>query len=212
MARYLVNFGDSWAHGVGTREYPVRDLDIQYAHQLSHLTRRHLIDLSEPSTSVAHLVLQFRRFVQEHYQPGTDYLAVFFIPAQERQMVFDSQGLAQDVQPWNPQYQTYYQTMYTDQLGSFALNTALMTLQALSRYYGIDDRYLLGWQYPALWPEVDRIRFYQQARITAMELLGETDINECRNNGNGNFIPGDGHPSAAGHTQIAQALHQWIPG
>jgi hypothetical protein len=208
MARYLVNFGDSWAQGEGGtgRE------QSNYAHQLGQLTNRQLIDLSMSSTSVSHLVVQFQQFIQQHYRPGSDYLAVFFITAQERQLVFDSQGCPQEVHPRNSAYHKYYQTMYTDQLGSFTLNTVLMTVQALSTHYGIDDRYLLGWQQPTLWPEVDRTRFYRQAHITAMELLGNTDIIECGQNSNVNFIPGDGHPSVTGHTQIAQALHQWIQG
>ena len=206
MSRYLVNFGDSWARGEGGTERE----KYNYSRQLSLLTNRQLIDLSMPSASISHLVLQFQRFIQEHYQTGNDYLAVFFITAQERQLVFDSQGRPQEVHPRNTVYQKYYQTMYTDQLGSFTLNTILMTLQALSKYYGIDDRYLLGWQLPILWTEVDLTRFYSQAQITAMELLGNTDIIECGQNGNLNFIPGDGHPSIAGHTHIAQTVYQWI--
>jgi hypothetical protein len=208
MSCYLVNFGDSWAHG----SPGIQQQQSTYAQQLSQLTNRQLIDLSKPSTSVSHLVVQFQQFIQQHYQPGSDYLAVFFITAQERQLGFDSDGSPQEVHPRNPAHHKYYQTMYTDQLGSFTLNTALMTVQALSTHYGIDDRYLLGWQQPTLWPEVDRTCFYRQAHITAMELLGNTDIIECGQNSNANFIPGDGHPSVTGHTQIAQALHQWIQG
>ena len=206
MSCYLVNFGDSWARGEGGTERE----KYNYAQQLSLLTNRQLIDLSMPSASISHLVLQFQRFIQEHYQTGNDYLAVFFITAQERQLVFDLQGRPQEVHPGNTVYQKYYQTMYTDQLGSFTLNTILMTLQALSKYYGIDDRYLLGWQRPILWTEVDLTCFYRRAQITAMELLGNTNIIECGQNGNLNFIPGDGHPSVAGHTHIAQTVYQWI--
>jgi hypothetical protein len=212
MGQYLVNFGDSWAYGAGTKEYPVRSVEQHYAQQLSDRTGRQLIDFSEPGTSTSHLILQFQQFIQQYYQAGNDYLAIFFITAQERQLAFDLQGCPKEVHPQNPVYQTYYQTMYTDQLGSFMLNTTLTTLQALSRYYGIDDRYLLGWQHPDLWPEVDRDRFYSRAQSTALELLGNNNIFDCgrNDNHNPNFIPDNGHPSAIGHTRIAWALHHWI--
>jgi hypothetical protein len=212
MSRYLVNFGDSWAYGVGTKEYPVRDIDLHYAQQLRQLTNRHLIDLSNPSTSISHLILQFQQFIQKYYQVGNDYLAVFFITAQERQLAFDDQGVPRELHPSHKWSKSYYRDIYTDTLGEFNLNTVLLILQSMSRHYQIDDRYLLGWQQPTLWPEVDRTRFYRQAHITAMELLGNTDIIECGQNSNVNFIPGDGHPSVAGHTQIAQALCHWIQG
>jgi hypothetical protein len=112
--------------------------------------------------------------------------------------------------PNHPESRTYYQDIYTDQLGEFVTNNTIVTLQSLSAHYNIDDRYLLGWQPISLWPEVDRDLFFDQAQTTAMGLLGGNNILECAENDNPNFIPGDGHPSVLGHTQIAQALHQWI--
>jgi hypothetical protein len=206
MSRYLVNFGDSWAHGCGTR---VRPFNLQYSAQLSSTTNRSLLDLSQPSTSAGHMVLQFRRFIQEYYQPGHDYLALFFITAQERQLTFDHNGAVQEIHPNGPSWKQYYQTVYTDQLGEFLLNTIILTLQTMARYYQIDDRYLLGWQQPTLWPEIDCNKFYNQAQTTVMSLLGSTNIVDCRNN-EPNFILHDGHPSVAGHTVIAQTLYPWI--
>jgi hypothetical protein len=156
------------------------------------------------------MILQFRQFIQDLYQPDHDYLAVFFITAKERQLAFDSQDRPQEVHPQDPLYKQYYKTMYTDQLGEFVTNTTIVTLQSLSAHYNIDDRYLLGWQPISLWPEVDQDRFYDQAQTTVMGLLGGNNILECAENDNPNFIPQDGHPSVLGHTQIAQALHQWI--
>lgn len=206
MTRYLLNFGDSWAHGEGGSERQ----NSNYVHQLSLATNRTVIDLSQPSTSAAYMVLQFRRFVQDLYQPEHDYLAVFFITAQERQLAFDSAGQPQEIHPQDSAYQQYYQSVYTDHLGEFVVNSVILTLQSLSAHYNIDDRYLLGWQHLDLWPEIDRNRFYNQAQTTAMNLLGNTIIEDCGHNGNVNFIPGDGHPSVAGHTEIARSLAAWI--
>jgi hypothetical protein len=212
MSRYLVNFGDSWAYGSETKEYPVRSVEQHYAQQLSDRTGRQLIDLSRPGTSISHLILQFQQFIQQYYQAGNDYLAVFFITAQERQLVFDSQGIPQELHPSHEWSKSYYRDIYTDQLGGFNLNTVLLALQRMSAHYQIDDRYLLGWQHPDLWPEVDRDRFYNRAQSTALELLGNNNIFDCgrNDNHNPNFIPDNGHPSAIGHTRIAWALHHWI--
>ena len=208
MARYLLNFGDSWAHGEGGGKFQKSN----YANQLSLATGRQLIDLSRPGTSAAHMILQFQQFVQESYCPESDYLALFFVTAQERQLTFDDSGQAKEIHPGLTDFNQYYTSMYTDKLGLFNINTVIITLQSLSRYYGIDDRYLLGWQKIKLWPEISRSCFYQSGQTTMMELLGTFDIYECGQDGNTNFIPGDGHPSVAGHTQIAQALYPWIQG
>ena len=207
MAGYLVNFGDSWAHGDG---HLVRNHDLQYSQLLAGALGRELIDLSVPSTSISHLVLQFRQFVQDHYEPGRDYLALFFVTAQQRQLAFSDTGRALEINPNHAKYQTYYETVYTEQLGTFTSNTALMTLGALCRYYGITDRYILGWQPLTLWPEHDRSRFYGFGQTTAMHLLGEDNIVQCANTRNPNFIQGDGHPSVKGHALLAALLRQWL--
>lgn len=206
MGRYLINFGDSWAHG----EASVRDFDLYYAAQLSALTARKLIDLSQPSTSVSHMILQFQRFIQEYYQPGNDYLAIFFITAQERQLAFDTNGIPQEIHPSKLQYCSYYKSVYTDHLGKFILNTSILSLQAMSKHYQIDDRYLLGWQQPTLWPEINVDRFYRNAETNAITLLGAHQIENLGRDNNPNFIENNGHPSAKGHTKIAQALNQWL--
>jgi len=206
MSRYLLNFGDSWANGPGGPhvENPC------YAAQLSRMTDRQFVDFSQPSTSVSHIILQFRQFVQDFYQPDHDYLAVFFVTAKERQLAFDDTGSPRELHPNHPESRSYYRDIYTDQLGEFVTNNVIVTLQSLAIHYNIDDRYLLGWQPISLWPEVDIDRFYDQAQTTAMSLLGCDNILECAENDNPNFIPGDGHPSVLGHTQISKALCHWI--
>jgi hypothetical protein len=213
MSRYLVNFGDSWANGPGWTDGPGGAPHIEnpcYAAQLSRATDRQFVDLSQPSTSAARMVVQFQQFIKEYYQPKQDYVAIFFITAQERQLAFDPAGSARELHPETPGCCNYYKDIYTDHLGEFELNTIILTLQAMSRYYNIDDRYLLGWQQPRLWPEIDISRFYRQGQINAMQLLGGDKITDCAYSGNINFIPNDGHPSVSGHTKIAQALNQWI--
>ena len=206
MSRYLVNFGDSWANGPGGPHIN----NPCYAAQLSRMTNRQFVDMSKPSTSAAHMVIQFQQFIKEYYQPEQDYVAIFFITAQERKLAFDPAGRAKELHPESPDSWAYYKHVYTDHLGEFELNTIILTLQAMSRHYNIDDRYLLGWQQPKLWSEVDLDRFYCQGQTNAMCLLGGDKITNCASSGNINFIPGDGHPSLLGHTQIAQALNHWI--
>lgn len=206
MSRYLLNFGDSWANGPGGPQVE----NPCYAAQLSRMTDRQFVDFSKPSTSASHMVLQFRQFVQDFYQPDHDYLAVFFVTAKERQLAFDDTGCPRELHPNHPECRSYYQDIYTDQLGEFVTNTTIVTLQSLAIHYNIDDLYLLGWQQVSLWPEVDIDRFYDQAQTTAMSLLGCDNILECAENDNPNFIPGDGHPSVLGHTQISKALCHWI--
>ena len=137
-------------------------------------------------------------------------MAIFFITAQERQLAFDTNGIPQEIHPSKLQYRSYYKSVYTDHLGKFILNTNILTLQAMSKHYQIDDRYLLGWQQPTLWPEINVDRFYRNAETNAITLLGAHQIENLGRDNNPNFIENNGHPSAKGHTKIAQALNQWL--
>jgi hypothetical protein len=212
ISRYLVNFGDSWASGAETKEHPVHSIGKKYAQQLSHLTNRMLIDVSQPSTSVHHMIHQFHQFIQNDHCADAEYIALFFVTAQERQMAFDDQCNPIEIQPQNNTYKNYYQQVYTHQLGEFNLNTTLLSLQSMCRHHGIDDRYILGWQYPNLWPEIDLTKFYKQGKVNCMNMLGSDDKDILSSEGNINFIHNDGHPSIHGHTKIAKELYHWIQG
>ena len=219
MTHYLLNFGDSWAAGQAIDGlYPQEKI---YAGILANKLNSELIDFSQGSSSVHHMLFQLRKFLENDYQKDHTYSAIFFITALERQIALDERGKAIEMHPQNDRDKMYYRLTYTHQLGEWHLNNTLYVLQNLCNKYHIRDTYLLGWQHPTLVPEIDKSRFYKNAKENAMGILGAngksgelvpgtignlTQISYT----NDNFISGDGHPSELGHEKIAEELYNWI--
>jgi len=219
LTHYLLNFGDSWAAGQAIGGlYPTEKI---YAGILANKLNSELIDLSQCSSSIHHMLFELRKFLKTDYQEDHTYSAIFFITAMERQIAINGRGHAIEMHAQNDRDKMYYQLTYTHQLGEWHLNNTLYVLQNLCTKYHIRDTYLLGWQKPTLLPEIDKSRFYKNAEENTMEILsangksGElfpgtignlTEISYT----NDNFIPGDGHPSELGHKRIAEALYHWI--
>lgn len=198
---YLLSFGDSWACCVEGKSY---------ASHLASTSGYHLLDYGVPSTSVAHMILQFQKFVKTEYQSHNTYKAIFFITAQERQLTFDDNNNPIEIHPSNDNFKHYYQNIYVDRLGEFNLNLNILALQYLCNHYQINDFYLLGWQYPQLWPEINHEKFYKKATLNCMSMLDGIDKYRLGVENNENFIANDGHPSVIGHKKIADALYPWI--
>ena len=202
-----MNFGDSWAHGTCRVGQNPNRYSVQIASQLGF----ELLDFSVPGTSCANMILQLKKFINTKYQASQSYQALFFVTAQERQLFFQENGQAKDL--WPGHDRIYYQDYYNDHLGEFVLNTNLMTLQSLCKHYNIDDRYMLGWQLPLLWPEIDITKFYNNGRTNVLSLFtGDTStkLTECSPEQLKYFNPNDLHPGDLGHTRIAQVLVDWI--
>ena len=197
---YLLNFGDSWAHGMDA------GVGHRYADLMSTRLNMSLLDYSIPSTSASRMVVELQNFLQTGYDPQMSYTALFFITAQERQLLFKDNGDPCDLQINNEE--DYYKKYYTNRLGNFTLNTAIITLQTMCKKYGIRDYYMLGWQYPILWPAVDTNKFYDNGKTNALDIILKTgtkskihllDIDHA------GLV--NGHPSIAGHSTIT---NMWL--
>ena len=201
---YLLNFGDSWAHGADA------GYEKRYATLMAQKLNMTLIDYSIPSTSAPRMVVELQQFLQNSYNPNNFYTALFFITAQERQLLFTENGTPRDLTINNDA--EYYKKFYTSRLGNYTLNTTIITLQVLCQKYNIKDYYLLGWLKPTLWAEVDIGRFYNNGRTNALNVI-------LQDSSNINFYgvdltdhPGfiNGHPSIIGHQRISDEWLAWI--
>ena len=200
QTQYLLNFGDSWAHGADA------GFLNRYANQMAEKLNRPVLDYSQPSTSAPRLILQLQTFLQTEYNPQVHYIALFFITAQERQLLFRNNGEPRDLHVQGDS--DYYGKYYTTRLGNFTLNTTIITLQAMWRKYNIQDHYMLGWQYPILWPEVDTGKFYNSGQTNALDLILGTDTKSKLHEVDA-LHPGfiNGHPSIDGHQIIT---NKWL--
>ena len=202
---YLLNFGDSWAHGGDVEK------EQRYSHLLSCSLRLTLKDYSVSSSSAGNMILQIQNFLKTDYNPNHNYTALFFITAQERQLMFDNNGNPVD---YHPSHQgEYYQKHYNHRLGNHNLNTTMITLQAMCRRYKIKDYYLLGWQLPMLWHEVDVTKFYDYGRSNAINMMAGPDANliDMMTESHPGLISStNGHPSKDGHRKIYEEWLKWI--
>jgi len=202
--RYLLNFGDSWAHGADA------GLGNRYCDIIAERWNYTLMDYSIASTSATRMILQLQDFLTTVYTPGQHYVALFFVTAQERQLLFTEAGQPREM---HVQHDVeYYTKFYSSRLGALTLNTSIITLQAMCRHYNIRDHYMLGWQYPVLWSTVDHSKFYSAGHSNAVNIIMGTDLKcnfyEIDLAGHPGFV--NRHPSADGHRSIAWAWGQAI--
>lgn len=209
MINYIVNFGDSWAHAVSAKS------EVTKTDGYSYLMAKDLgvqwLDYSITSSSSGRLVLQLQDFLKSKYDPSNDYIALFFVTAQERQLMFDENENPIEVHPQT--HAEYYKKYYTDKLGNHNLNTTLIALQSMCNMYNIDDHYLLGWQLPTLWPEVNTNKFYDYGRSCAINMFagpGANLINMMTASDPHLISNVDGHPNKKGHQVIKNEWLRWI--
>jgi hypothetical protein len=202
QTQYLLNFGDSWAHGADA------GFLNRYANQMAEKLNRSVLDYSLPSTSAPRMILELQNFLQTEYNPQVHYIALFFITAQERQLIFKNNGEPRELHVSDGSNDDYYRKYYATRLGNFTLNTSIITLQSMCRKYNIQDHYMLGWQYPILWPEVDTSKFYNSGQTNALDIILGTDTKSKLHEINA-LHPGfiNGHPSIDGHQIIA---NKWL--
>jgi len=206
MTRFVINFGDSWAHGY--------DVYNRYAKYVADELDCDLLDYSRPSTTIHDMILQLQTFLSVDYQPDNQYVALFFVTAVERIMLFDHNQQPYAMSPLQIGNEDFYRTYYNDRLGEFLANTSLITIQNMCQSRtNIQDIYMLGWQIPTLWPEVDRSKFVNQARSSVAEMFGGTgdhplwDLVHVKSK---YVLKNDGHPSVAGHRFIADVILQHL--
>ena len=202
--QYLLNFGDSWAHGYDAGH------ENSYANIMSKTLDLRLLDFSIPSTCVSRMIVELQNFLQNNYDPNNSYTALFFITAQERQLLFRDNGNPREMQL--NEDGSYYEEYYTNRLGNFSLNTAVITLQTMCAKYNISDHYILGWQYPTLWSAVNMAKFYNHGNTNALNIimndLTKLNFYELDLVDHPGFI--ERHPSVQGHQLIANSWTSWI--
>lgn len=222
MKKLLLSFGDSWAYGA---ELPDSSREQEnYTGQLSRMIGADRIrNFSEPGSSISHLQIQVRHAIDSCFDDfsSCQTTAVFFLTGQQRFLIFDSQGEFAGLAPTGSivrpgqrhlrdHFDTinsfYYKNIQSDRADTISLNTNLLALQSICKYYNIVDYYISGWETLDLWPEVNRSRIYAQGQSHCAELLQlDHDMQHDQN-----MVQDGLHPSAQGHALIAHVLVDMI--
>jgi hypothetical protein len=223
MTTNLIGFGDSWAVGAGLAN-PAQQ---NYLALMSQDLGVSSYDFSVRGSSIPHLLLQFKLFIENSWEAGCDYVAIFFLTACERDLFFNEQGQPEHSTGPHPdahtKYINYYATLYTDQLANFRMNSSLLSLRQLCQQYNIQDRYIFGWQTPELWPEIDLSRVWRQGKNSILDLFLDDNIKQkdrnivfLKDNPDPYLFPSmsgngaGGHPNFQGHRKIADTLIDWV--
>lgn len=195
----LFVYGDSWPAGaeLNTNEQTFGEI-------IAKKLNKKFYNFSECSTSIYHLLLQFKKSI-----PLLDKNSqlIFFLTSPVRDIIFE-EGLPMEVQPQNPQYNSYYTSMYSEELSTFKINTLILCLEKLCEKYQVDYYFIWGWDKVELWEEVNQARFFPKS---ASELFTKnfTNIIELKNSKNQYIWPNGGHPNQSGHQLIADKFIDW---
>ena len=211
----LVVFGDSWARGS-----ELAPNEKTFGELLSErLGCESFANYSHPASSISHLMVQLKNFLKMLQDTGRDpseYLAVFFLTAQDRSMSyldndwifqtphggFSTNGYQRElVASINDMYWKYF---HSQELTETTVNTNLVALQTVCQKYNIADFYIPGWEQFDLWPEIDSTRIHTVSCGEAINF----DLGPFENNP---YIhPNISHPNQLGHQKIADLLYDWI--
>lgn len=202
----LLIFGDSWPYGA-----ELEQRDLVYGELLAARLGQTCCNLSQPSTSIPHLLLQLRTALDQGHSNCT---AIFFLTGVDRDLVWHY-GKTRELNPTQPADVDWYTKYNSPELTVYRVNTTLIALQAVCAKYNIRDYYIWGWDQVDLWPEVDTNRMYK--KTVADVFLGDktvaqgsSKIMHLKNSKNQYIWPNLGHPNQYGHQRIADLLEEWM--
>lgn len=202
----LLIFGDSWPYGA-----ELEQRDLVYGELLASRLEQSCCNLSQPSTSIPHLLLQLRTALDQGHR---DCIAIFFLTGVDRDLVWHH-GKPRELNPAQLADVDWYAKYNSPELTAYRVNTTLIALQAMCAKYNIRDYYIWGWDQVDLWPEVNADRIHKQT-VADVFLEGEiappgvSKIIHLKNSRNQYIWPNLGHPNQLGHQHIADLLQEWV--
>jgi hypothetical protein len=220
----LIVCGDSWSNGA-----ELQPEEQNFGQLLSQKLNANLYNQSVDASSIPHLIIQLKKAVA-HCDLTLPTKALFFLTASDRDLIWSQQlpkgsGFSKThppphsaleeifLAPSDPLHEHWYKTYHSRGLSNFRCNTSLITLQAMCKYHSIQDYYIWGWEKFCLWPEVDKTKFYNNAKSRIFDFFtDDPKLTPCEqfNKNSRYFWPNGGHPNQLGHRVIADNLHNWI--
>jgi len=220
----LIVCGDSWSWGA-----ELRADEQNFGQLLAHKLSANLYNKSVEASSIPHLIIQLRKAIRE-CDLTKPTKALFFLTSSDRDLIWSDvlpkgtgfmphrpppYPLHEEIflNPNDPLHEHWYKTYHSNELCNFRCNTSLITLQSICRHYNIQDYYIWGWSTFTLWAEVDKSKFYDNARTRVFDFF--TDDRALHPNPKFNasckyIWPNGGHPNQLGHQHIADMLYPWI--
>jgi hypothetical protein len=205
----LVCFGDSWPAGAELAPH-----EKTFGAIIAENLGVPFLNYCRRSTSISHLVLQLRSFLDENPQ-RTPTQAIFFLTSPVRDLAWkDDQWYELNPSEAADYNQTYFKKYHSKQLEWYRTNVTVTSLMYLCATHDIKDLYVWGWETIDLWPDIPRYKFWQQGEKTVLDMFddrGTKTLIEYKNDPNNLYIaPKKSHPNQRGHQLIAQRLSEWL--
>jgi len=205
----LAVFGDSWPYGAELKK------DEKTFGELLHdkLKTKKFINCSQEGTSIDHLVLQLKNFIENLDQKS---IAVFFITNPIRYITFENNKW-HTIRPTgekSTKTKLYYELLQSDELDHHRANTSMLALQNMCKNCAniVQDVYLEGWtKIDWSYPGIDTKKILRKSALQMFEAKMNHRTNELVKNQNNPFIyPNKYHPNQKGHQLIADELYEFI--
>lgn len=200
----LYALGSSWPWGGELDLSKEKPYPTLIAEQLGYS----LVNVSDPGSSISHLLLQAKKCIDEHRSPG---IAVVFITEPDRELLFNFQGDPVKVKATRIEQpsKNYYKYIHTKYLAEFRANTIILAVQEMLLSAGITPIFLWGDTRIKVWYCDNTLDFYPDS---ALEIIGASGqkFDELRNKKNHYIWPNTAHPNQKGHAVIASKLVNYI--
>ena len=223
----LVSFGDSWAYGD-----ELTDCEKAYGELVAESMGLNYYNYARIGSSIPALVLQLKRYINDHLNQTKDTTAIFFITDYSRNVAWEdgrefnvyASGAPGDREAqWHDTHvDSVYYKFYHDEFGIFQAENVLMACQHICRRYGIKDHYIIGWTKWDIDPTgVDTSKIFMEGKKSCLELFGadksanppiKKSVTQFYDlyDYNKYIAPKACHPNQLGHETIANALLEWM--
>jgi len=234
-SKILLTFGDSWPAGA-----KLDDKSLAFPKLLASKLEIELMDLSEPATSIDHVVMAFLNFLENTYKVDATYTALFCLTDVSRAMAWrngDNEIPPRD-QLWapncftqelqinniDPMSQTYFKNIHSTRLENYTYHKNIVLLKLLCEKYSIRDFYVHNFYdpnfefkivnkdriYPHTLTQLLDTKMYKEYIPTLIAPIEQDKLKRPVWEEPFVFMNPDGHPTELGHQRIAEELAQWI--
>lgn len=235
MSNILLTFGDSWPAGA-----TLSDKSLAFPKLLAKNLGLVLQDLSEPATSIDHVVLAMFEFLENSYSPDNTYTALFCLTDASRNLAWKDGNCYIPARPdlWKPDCYSqelqinnrdnmspiYFKHIHSLRLEQYNYHKNVTLLRLLSNKYNITDFFVHNFYNPNF--EFKIINTDKMYPGTLSSITESDDITEFvpdeinytpalprirhRQFSNRKYLPPGGHPSVEGHDRIATELAEWM--
>lgn len=206
IEKHLVTLGDSWPEGAELGS------GRRYGEIIAESQGRTLFNYGSGGASNEDTLYQLQKYIKDHWHPGTDTVAIFFLTNPARTAHFPR--FMDTTKVTDPIFKEALLWFHKAEHEVMRSSSTVSAAQQWCQTLGIQDYYFAGWvRYNHWLPGVNTDKIYAQGQQTAADWFGAAKHNgeHLLDVGDNEYIkPNFCHPNQLGHNLIADKLTSWI--